>query len=185
MNLLLNVYNSDPGFMQSEEADICQHLLQAYDEADQQLLEKTVRRQQVSFLDNEIAKLSRTLTVPGESLLTQPASNYPPRQPYAAYPPQPSSDLYNNNRSNYQQPSSSSPAPPPPGYDGPSEYPPEKQPYYPPGYDGPSDYPPEKQYPPPPTNTYPTYHQPTQTQPSQARPPPTYQPDDDDDDDLR
>ncbi|KAF7729568.1 hypothetical protein EC973_004243 [Apophysomyces ossiformis] len=59
---------SDPGFAQSEEAEICQCLLQAYNEGDQELLEATVRRQHVSFLDNEVAKLARTLTVPGEIL---------------------------------------------------------------------------------------------------------------------
>lgn len=60
--------DSDPGFSHSEEADICQCVLQAYEQGDQELLENTVRRQQISFLDNEIAKLSRTLTVPGETL---------------------------------------------------------------------------------------------------------------------
>ncbi|KAG0171529.1 hypothetical protein DFQ28_000874 [Apophysomyces sp. BC1034] len=58
----------DPGFMLSEEAEICQCLLQAYNEGNQELLEATVRRQHVSFLDNEVAKLARTLTVPGEVL---------------------------------------------------------------------------------------------------------------------
>ncbi|KAI9029728.1 soluble NSF attachment protein [Phycomyces nitens] len=59
---------SDSGFSQSEEADICQALLQAYEEGDQELMEQTVRRQHVSFLDNEVARLARTLTVPGEVL---------------------------------------------------------------------------------------------------------------------
>lgn len=48
--------------------------MQAYEEGDQELLEKTVRRQHVSFLDNEVAKLSRTLTVPGE-MLSQPTAS--------------------------------------------------------------------------------------------------------------
>ncbi|ORY93878.1 hypothetical protein BCR43DRAFT_442992 [Syncephalastrum racemosum] len=59
--------------MCSEDAEIGQALLQAYEEGDQELLEKTVRRQHVSFLDNEVAKLSRTLTVPGE-MLSQPTA---------------------------------------------------------------------------------------------------------------
>ncbi|KAI8384375.1 uncharacterized protein BYT42DRAFT_493520 [Radiomyces spectabilis] len=54
--------------MCNEESDISQCLLQAYEDLDQELLEKTVRRQQVTFLDNEIVKLARTLTVPGEGL---------------------------------------------------------------------------------------------------------------------
>ncbi|KAI9321548.1 hypothetical protein BX666DRAFT_1851168 [Dichotomocladium elegans] len=54
--------------MCNEEAEIGQALLDAYEQGDQELLEHTVRRQHISFLDNEIAKLSRTLTVPGEML---------------------------------------------------------------------------------------------------------------------
>lgn len=69
LQLILGLFTkSDPGFSHSEEADICRSLLQAYEQGDQELLENMVRRQQVSFLDNEIAKLSRTLTVPGETL---------------------------------------------------------------------------------------------------------------------
>ncbi|KAI9472919.1 hypothetical protein BDB00DRAFT_793510 [Zychaea mexicana] len=60
--------SNDPGFLQSEEAEIGQLLLQAYNEGDQGLLEQAVRMQHISFLDNEVAKLSRTLTVPGEML---------------------------------------------------------------------------------------------------------------------
>ena len=59
---------NDAGFAQSEEAQIAQDLLQAYDERDQELLERTVRLQHVTFLDNEVVKLARLLTVPGEVL---------------------------------------------------------------------------------------------------------------------
>ncbi|KAI8977020.1 hypothetical protein BDF20DRAFT_820816 [Mycotypha africana] len=54
--------------MCSEEAEIAEQLLKAYDERDQSLLEKTVRLQHVTFLDNEVVKLARMLTVPGETL---------------------------------------------------------------------------------------------------------------------
>jgi hypothetical protein len=43
-------------------------LLTAYEQRDQELLEKTVRLQHVTFLDNEVVKLARLLTVPGEVL---------------------------------------------------------------------------------------------------------------------
>lgn len=43
-------------------------MLKAYETSDQTLLEKTVRLQHVTFLDNEVAKLARLLTVPGEVL---------------------------------------------------------------------------------------------------------------------
>ncbi|RCI04333.1 hypothetical protein CU098_012623 [Rhizopus stolonifer] len=59
---------NDAGFAQSEEAEIAEDLLKAYEERDQELLEKTVRLQHMSFLDNEVVKLARLLTVPGEVL---------------------------------------------------------------------------------------------------------------------
>ncbi|KAJ2956156.1 hypothetical protein NQZ79_g7943 [Umbelopsis isabellina] len=58
----------DGGFPQSEEAEISDDLIKAYEHGDHELLVKTVRRQNITFLDNEIARLSRTLTVPGQSL---------------------------------------------------------------------------------------------------------------------
>ncbi|KAI8376885.1 soluble NSF attachment protein [Blakeslea trispora] len=55
-------------YMCGEEAQIAQDLLQAYEERDQELLETTVRLQHLTFLDNEVVKLARLLTVPGEVL---------------------------------------------------------------------------------------------------------------------
>ncbi|KAI7887860.1 uncharacterized protein EV154DRAFT_426736 [Mucor mucedo] len=55
-------------YMCGEEAEIGEDLLKAYDTRDQELLEQTVRLQHVTFLDNEVAKLARLLTVPGEVL---------------------------------------------------------------------------------------------------------------------
>lgn len=63
------VYNrNDAGFAQSEEAEIAEDLLKAYEERDQELLVKTTRLQHVTFLDNEVVKLARMLRVPGEVL---------------------------------------------------------------------------------------------------------------------
>lgn len=67
---------NDAGFAQSDEAGIAEDLLRAYDERDQGLLEKTVRLQHVSFLDNEVVKLARLLTVPGEVLSQNTGNNY-------------------------------------------------------------------------------------------------------------
>lgn len=64
----LTFFRNDPGFAGSEEAEIAESLLKAYDTRDQELLEQTVRLQHVTFLDNEVAKLARLLTVPGEVL---------------------------------------------------------------------------------------------------------------------
>lgn len=70
LKLLFTViyFSNDPGFAGSEEAEIGEDLLKAYDTRDQELLEQTVRLQHVTFLDNEVAKLARLLTVPGEVL---------------------------------------------------------------------------------------------------------------------
>ncbi|RUP02328.1 soluble NSF attachment protein [Jimgerdemannia flammicorona] len=58
----------DSGFPQSEEASICHGLLDAFEQGDQDLLDQTVARQNITFLDNDIARLARQLKVPGESL---------------------------------------------------------------------------------------------------------------------
>ncbi|CAG8605594.1 2204_t:CDS:2 [Ambispora gerdemannii] len=57
-------------FVQSEESAIASILLDAFEQGDQELLEETVHRQIVTYLDNEIAKLARTLQVPGDILTT-------------------------------------------------------------------------------------------------------------------
>ncbi|KAI7904039.1 soluble NSF attachment protein [Cokeromyces recurvatus] len=67
---------NDAGFVQSEEAAIANDLLKAYEERDQELLERTVRLQHITFLDNEVVKLARLLTVPGEVLSSATNSNY-------------------------------------------------------------------------------------------------------------
>jgi hypothetical protein len=64
----LRLRSRDAGFPQSEEAEISDDLIKAYEHGDQELLAKTVRRQNITFLDNEIARLARTLAVPGDSL---------------------------------------------------------------------------------------------------------------------
>ncbi|KAI8337287.1 hypothetical protein BC941DRAFT_353129 [Chlamydoabsidia padenii] len=183
----------------NEEADIGQSLLQAYDELDQVLLEKTVRRQQVTFLDNEVAKLSRTLTVPGESLSVQPPTSsyrsqtnqqyqYKNTSPPATTPSssgygasQTKNELYGRPPSSNQQ--SSSP-PPPPQYSGPQQgYPVEKQPPPPHHYQQPvTDVDLDEEFARLNTNPSPRQeHQPPR--PGNGPPPPFHQHDDDDDDD--
>ena len=119
-------------------------MLQAYEEGDQELLEHTVRRQHISFLDNEVAKLSRTLTVPGEMLssgmgappsvtsstsasyASRPPSSRPPRASpatgaptsdiHAMSPAQVRAELYSTPASKKvpQQPTATHPPPPQP-----------------------------------------------------------------------
>lgn len=62
------IHRNDAGFAQSEEAEIAEDLLKAYEQRDQELLVKTTRLQHVTFLDNEVVKLARMLRVPGEVL---------------------------------------------------------------------------------------------------------------------
>lgn len=85
---------NDPGFAGSEEAEIAEDILRAYETVDQELLEKTVRLQHVTFLDNEVVKLARVLTVPGEILSnSSPTRNkQQQQQQYQRAPP-----LVNNN----------------------------------------------------------------------------------------
>ncbi|CAG8761051.1 12163_t:CDS:2, partial [Acaulospora colombiana] len=52
-------------FVQSEESAVASSLLDAFEQGDQELLETTVHRQIITFLDNDIAKLARGLQVPG------------------------------------------------------------------------------------------------------------------------
>ncbi|KAG9287433.1 hypothetical protein G9A89_023805 [Geosiphon pyriformis] len=52
-------------FVQSEESAVASILLDAFEQGDQELLEETVNRQIITFLDNEVAKLARNLHVPG------------------------------------------------------------------------------------------------------------------------
>lgn len=80
---------NDPGFAGSEEAEIAEDILRAYETVDQELLEKTVRLQHVTFLDNEVVKLARVLTVPGEILSNSSPStrNKQAQQQYQRAPP--------------------------------------------------------------------------------------------------
>ncbi|RIB12104.1 hypothetical protein C2G38_2249716 [Gigaspora rosea] len=53
-------------FVQSEESAIACALLDAFEQGDQELVSQIVRKQTVTFLDNEIAKLARGLQVPSD-----------------------------------------------------------------------------------------------------------------------
>ncbi|CAG8436322.1 9071_t:CDS:2 [Funneliformis caledonium] len=54
-------------FVRSEESAISSSLLDAFEQGDQDLIDKVMRSPIVTYLDNEIAKLSRELQVPGIS----------------------------------------------------------------------------------------------------------------------
>jgi hypothetical protein len=98
MKIPNSVFNrNDPGFAGSEEAEIAEDLLKAYDTRDQELLEKTVRLQHVTFLDNEVAKLARLLTVPGEVLssASPKRDNNRQQQQYQKMPSADNSDVRN------------------------------------------------------------------------------------------
>ncbi|KAG0045960.1 hypothetical protein BGZ83_008834 [Gryganskiella cystojenkinii] len=51
------------GFVQSEESAIAHAMLDAYEHRDQAYYNQTAARQQVGFLDNEIARLARNITI--------------------------------------------------------------------------------------------------------------------------
>ncbi|CAI2184897.1 19290_t:CDS:2 [Funneliformis geosporum] len=54
-------------FVRSEESAISSSLLDAFEQGDQDLIDKVMRNPIVTYLDNEVAKLSRELQVPGFS----------------------------------------------------------------------------------------------------------------------
>ncbi|CAG8501260.1 7239_t:CDS:2 [Gigaspora margarita] len=60
------IKNKRHAFVQSEESAIACALLDAFEQGDQELLSQIVRKQTVTFLDNEIAKLARGLQVPSD-----------------------------------------------------------------------------------------------------------------------
>ncbi|CAG8636271.1 6708_t:CDS:2 [Paraglomus occultum] len=72
---------SNYDFVQSEEAAIAHSLITAFEQGDQDLLEETVKRRTVSYLDNEIAKLARNLVVPGGVKKSNPLPTAKPVQP--------------------------------------------------------------------------------------------------------
>lgn len=75
---------SRSAFVQSEESVIASTLLDAFEQGDQELLEETVKRQHITFLNNEIAKLARTLQVPG-GISKHAVKRPPPPQPPQAF----------------------------------------------------------------------------------------------------
>ncbi|CAJ0769601.1 19407_t:CDS:2, partial [Entrophospora sp. SA101] len=68
-------------FVQSEESAIASFLLDAFEQGDQELLEQAVRRQVVTFLDNEVVRLARSLQVPGASHWPPPSHSSQLQQP--------------------------------------------------------------------------------------------------------
>eukprot|EP01114_Cavostelium_apophysatum_P015201 TRINITY_DN409_c0_g1_i1.p1 TRINITY_DN409_c0_g1~~TRINITY_DN409_c0_g1_i1.p1 ORF type:complete len:312 (-),score=62.55 TRINITY_DN409_c0_g1_i1:58-993(-) len=58
------------GGMSSPEVKVAAELLEAYEKADAEALKTCLGRQAFTFLDNNVAKLSRSLKVPGQALKT-------------------------------------------------------------------------------------------------------------------
>lgn len=68
-------------FIQSEESAISSSLLDAFEQGDQDLLDQVVRRPIVTYLDNDVAKLSREIQVPGGLSKPPPTTYIPPPKP--------------------------------------------------------------------------------------------------------
>ncbi|KNC82448.1 hypothetical protein SARC_05263 [Sphaeroforma arctica JP610] len=56
------------GWSNSDDGRLADHVIQAYDEGDQELMEATVKKQRFGYLDNEVAKIARGLRVPGAGM---------------------------------------------------------------------------------------------------------------------
>jgi len=111
------------GFVQSEESAIAHAMLDAFEHRDQGYYNQTAARQQVGFLDNELARLARNIVISndlisgggfvdpsqslappgqGQPLYGQGGNPIPPRQPspYQAQPP----SVHHQPQPGYQQP---------------------------------------------------------------------------------
>ncbi|KAL1923884.1 uncharacterized protein VTP21DRAFT_6919 [Calcarisporiella thermophila] len=58
----------DPGFLGSDEAATAQALLEAFEQNDQEILNATIRKPSVNFLDAEVTRLVHSLRIPGDML---------------------------------------------------------------------------------------------------------------------
>jgi hypothetical protein len=76
----LNFFFSN-AFVQSEESAVSSSLLDAFEQGDQKLLDQIVRRPIVTYLDNDVAKLSREIQVPGGLSRPPPVTYIPPPKP--------------------------------------------------------------------------------------------------------
>eukprot|EP01135_Chromosphaera_perkinsii_P003805 Nk52_evm51s255 gene=Nk52_evmTU51s255 len=54
-----------PGFLKSEESRAAHEAIQAFEEGDQESLDSTISKQTFRFLDNEVLKFCKQLSVPG------------------------------------------------------------------------------------------------------------------------
>ncbi|KAJ3021007.1 UNVERIFIED_CONTAM: hypothetical protein HDU68_009873 [Siphonaria sp. JEL0065] len=61
----LIAYEDFQGFYDSDEGEICHHLVEAFETYDDELLANVLKRPNIRYLDNEIAKASQTLRIPG------------------------------------------------------------------------------------------------------------------------
>lgn len=77
--MYLNFFRN--AFVPSEESAISNSLLDAFEQGDQDLLDQIVRRPIVTYLDNDVAKLSRELQVPGGLSRPPPTTYIPPPKP--------------------------------------------------------------------------------------------------------
>ncbi|CAJ0634277.1 10141_t:CDS:2, partial [Entrophospora sp. SA101] len=83
LNAIYTDSNNQQGINKTclKESAIASFLLDAFEQGDQELLEQAVRRQVVTFLDNEVVRLARSLQVPGASHWPPPSHSSQLQQP--------------------------------------------------------------------------------------------------------
>ncbi|KAI9329188.1 soluble NSF attachment protein [Obelidium mucronatum] len=64
------------GFYDSDEGEICHHLVEAFETYDEELLGNILKRPNIRYLDNEIAKASQTLRIPGSGRAPNGPQNF-------------------------------------------------------------------------------------------------------------
>ncbi|KAJ3186125.1 hypothetical protein HK101_009732 [Irineochytrium annulatum] len=64
-NKRMSSFSSIPGFLDSEDGHVASDLIEAFQSYDHNLLQASLKRSPIKFLDNEVAKAAMSLRVPG------------------------------------------------------------------------------------------------------------------------
>eukprot|EP01134_Creolimax_fragrantissima_P005744 CFRG5744T1 len=73
-----DMWTLDGGWTNSEDSRYADYVIQAFNEGDQELMESVVKKQRFGYLDNEVAKIARSLRVPGAGSKKKKLAPTPP-----------------------------------------------------------------------------------------------------------
>ncbi|KAJ3099443.1 hypothetical protein HK100_004886 [Physocladia obscura] len=78
-------YEQSRGFYDSEEGEICHQLVESYENYDEEQLANILKRQQIKYLDNQIALAAQSLRIPGSGKPAAPQNTFNPVQKQQQY----------------------------------------------------------------------------------------------------